>query len=471
VAIQLIQQWRLAVLAIRLDVSDRAARVLTTLSAYDGDAPTVLWTRSDPVSSYRITPRPPYDLTVPHEVVDALTQSMLGDLRSEAALWLHLVPSYGLLGAVPWERQLIEATGLPVFRVPDRLPSPVVRGTVWYGAIGIDAAPRTRWAAPYVTSLINHWRQEIPAPVEVDVFADAHTAAAVRDTLPAAAVVRVHESGDAAGIARTRTPRRSAAPGSLEALPPSAVGGSIWADWIAEGLAGRAVRAVHLVLDGSWDGAAPVLLVSHDPAHPNKRALADMVGVTDLMQFVQTIGAATVSFGAPPKVVDEAAVRLFADMIGQQRPGATLFTAVADDPDGADLADTEAFLVDPGAGRPMPRHRSMFAYAQPERLQSVLHQRLPDAARGIPDQPSTSVAEAWRKEADPTLAERFAGSTSVPSWVASTDQYLGARWAAFADSEIAGIPTAPSRKAYDAGAKDALNQIRAIVERHARPTS
>jgi hypothetical protein len=148
-----------------------------------------------------------------------------------------------------------------------------------------------------------------------------------------------------------------------------------------------------------------------------------------------------------------------------------LFSSVADDPDGADLADTQAFLVDPAAARQTPRHASLFAYAQPEKLQPVLRQHVPDSIRGIPATPSPSVTEAWQKEADPTLAERFATSESVPSWVASTDQYLGAQWAALAESEIAGIPAGPARKAYDTGAKEALDQIRDIVERHARPTS
>jgi hypothetical protein len=197
-----------------------------------------------------------------------------------------------------------------------------------------------------------------------------------------------------------------------------------------------------------------------------------MVGLSDLMQFVQTVGAATVSFGAPPERLDEAAVRLFADTVGQQRSAATLFTALSDDPDGADLADTQAFIVEPDGGRPTPRHRSMFAYIQPARVQPVLHQHPPDLARPAPpERVSASVAEAWQKEADPTFADLFASSATVPSWVASTDQYLGGQWAALAQSDIAGIPVAPSREAYNAGAKDALDQIRDIVERHARPTS
>jgi hypothetical protein len=469
---QLIERWRLAVLEIGLDLSERAARVRTTLSAYNGDQPRVMWSRSDPIGRYHIKAGPPpYRPQVPGEVVNAVAATMVADLRAEAALWLHLVPHYGLLGAVPWEQQLIAATGLPVFRVPDRLPTPLVRGTVWSGAIVIDAAPQTTWAASYVTSLIAHWQRAIPAPVEVDVFADAATATAVGGRLAHDGTVRIHEPRRAATISATRVPRRSAAPGRLHALPPAAVGGSIWADWIADGLAGRAVRAVHIVLDGSWDGAAPVLLASHDPEKPRRRTFADMVGVTDLMQFAQTIGAATVSFGAPPGGLDDAAVRLFADTVGQQRSGPTLFSSVADDPDGADLADTQAFLVDPAAARQTPRHASLFAYAQPEKLQPVLRQHVPDSIRGIPARPSPSVTEAWQKEADPTLAERFATSESVPSWVASTDQYLGAQWAALAESEIAGIPAGPTRKAYDTGAKEALDQIRDIVERHARPTS
>lgn len=469
---ELIRRWRLAVLEVRLDLAQRSTNVVTSLSTFDGDNQRQLWTRSASLAEFGIGPHPPYSLSMPDDLIRAVERSMLDDLDSEAALWIHLVPFYGLLGAVPWEHELIAATGLPIFRVPDRLPMPVVRGLVWFGAIAIDAGLRTTWAAPYVSSLIDQWRMLIPARVEVDVFADARTANALRRLRSEDAAIRIHGPDRALSISHQRTPRRSAAPNSLAKLPPEAVGGSVWADWIAQGLSGRAVRALHIALDGSWDGSAPVLLISQDPGTPSKRGLAAMVGVTDLMQFVQSIGAATVSFGAPPDGLDDVAVRTFADTVGQQRPGATMFSGIADDRDGRQLAAAEAFLVDPGGEMPVPRHPSLFVYAQPERLQPIMRERWPRRTDGsAPAEEPDTVEEALRYQTDSTLADRFEQAATVPSWVASSGQYLGAQWAGLAETESNDIPMGETRMAYDTGAKSALYQIRDIVERHARPSS
>jgi hypothetical protein len=464
-AVQLIREWRLAVLRVALDLAGRTATVRLSLSSYADGNPAPVWAGAYSVEDFGITSVPPYDLTVPTDVVAAIENSMAEELQSETALWIHLVPTYGLLGAVPWERALADLAA-PVLRVPNRLPMPVVRGRVWLGAIAIDGGPHGDWAAPYVRSLVGAWRDVIPARVEVDVFADARTARDLRTSLGDDAAVRVHDPRDAVAVTQHRIPRASAAPSTTTKLSPSAVGGSIWADWIAEGLAGRATRGLHVVLDGSWDGGEPVLLISHDPAHPTKRASADMVGVTDLMRFVQSVGAATVSFGAPPTDWDEPAVRLFADSIGQLRPGATLFSSIAEDPSGSWLAAAEAFLVDSEGGRPVPRHRSLFAYVQPERLRLTM----PGRERGLPDAPTVQAEEGLKHQDDPTLADRYATSDVVPSWVASSDQYLGSQWDSLVQNEVVDVSTEPSRLAYDQGARDALQQIRAIVDRHARPT-
>lgn len=469
---ELIREWQLAVMEVALDLSGRASNAVTTLRTFDGDSPRELWAQSIPLSEFGIGTHPPYSLSVPGDLIRAVERSMLDELHAEAALWIHLVPYYGLLGAVPWERDLIAATDVPVFRVPDRFPMPLVRGTVWSGAIAIDAGLNGAWAAPYVASLIEEWVSVIPARVEVDVFADATTEEALR-RMTLAGTTRIHKAVEALDVSRTRTPRRNAAPGALRQLPPQIVGGSVWADWIADGLSGRAVRALHIVLDGGWDGAAPVLLVSSNPGKPTKRAVASMVGVVDLMQFVQSIGAATVSFGAPPGGFDEVAVRLFADKVGQQRSGATMFASIDGDPSGREVAAAEAFLVDPAGDVPAPHHPSLFAYAQPARLQPMMRQRWPDQLGDAVRKGAASIAtlEAIGYQSDSTLSDLFHQAPSVPSWVASSDQFLGTQWAELAEVEDSGIDMADTRKAYDIGTKSALNQIQAIVERHARPLS
>jgi hypothetical protein len=109
---------------------------------------------------------------------------------------------------------------------------------------------------------------------------------------------------------------------------------------------------------------------------------------------------------------------------------------------------------------------------QPEHVQDALREQVPlrpELVTAAGDDLGSGSEAAVQYQSDATLAERFRYAETVPSWVASSDQYLGSQWADIFKTAQSEIPVAPARNAYDKGAAAALADLQAIVERHARP--
>jgi hypothetical protein len=467
----LISQWQLAVLQVELDLTHRTPRVSTTLSAYRNGEPRVLWRGRFHTESFGVDEAPLGSLTVPAKLSKDLTRVVNKELRNESALWLRLVEPYGYLGAVPWEDMELP---LPVLRVPARLPMVPVVGKLWNAALVIDAHPRSSWSAPYVAAFIAALQHEITDRIEVDIFCDIGTFRALEGSdLGSQEGVRVHNPSDAAEASGRPDKRSPGATIPNPAIEPSS--GRYWADWVAAGLAGRSIRALHIVADGAFDATNPALLVRPDPAKPTARSRSTIVMVENLMGFINSLGAATVSLGAPCDSGSSVAIRMIADRVGQHRSGGTFFVSLADDPEAIMLGQVEAFLGMPQAGRDIPRHPGLFIYAQPEHIIAEPSEPFPSPYRGLRDQSedetSASVQSAVRYHADPMIARLYQDATTVPSWVTASDGYLARQWTALAKSSSSTIPTTPTRNAYDEGAAAALMDIQNIVEQHAGPSS
>lgn len=462
-AARIIEQWQLAVLKVQLDLSERTPAVATDLVAYPTGVAQTMWSQRYGLDAFGLEVDHPAVLTMPTELRDAVAQTLLTDLNSEAALWLRLVPPYGYLGAVPWEGALIPATGLPLLRVPDRLPAASDLGRKWRAVIAISAPPHSDWAAPYVRSLVNGWQNRVRADVEVDIFADAGTAEALQAGAAFDSQIRVHDPADAARASGDAQPSRSA--GVVGSVSP--VSGQVWADWITAGLAGQAVRALHVVLDGVFDGDRPMLAVAPDPQEPSRVSSCAFVSPDAVLAIADRIGSAALSFGSPPENPTDLAVRMIADELGQLRPGATIYSSLADDPQGRALAAAHAFVVDRTGQTPIPRDRSLFAYLQPEHVEASLTGAWPDAAQPQTDEAvPPDLLHVSGPASSAALESFYADSDSVPSWVASWDRYLSKQTAGLAQEASSPEPTADVKGAYNKGAADALGELRNILDRH-----
>ncbi|HJQ02484.1 MAG TPA: hypothetical protein VJ851_12860 [Jatrophihabitans sp.] len=464
---RLIEDWQLAVLKVRLDLSERTPAVAAELVGYPGGIAQTMWSLRHPLIAYGLDSANLAELRVPSDLQAAVAKTLLTDLRGEAALWLRLVPPYGYLGAVPWEAALIERTNLPVLRVPDRMPGARDLGRKWRAAIAISAPPTGSWAPAYLRSLVHEWVRAVPAKVEVDVFADAWTT----DSLNGVdwdALVRVHNPRKAAEASASPSPVSSISDGGTVSSAIRTSSGRIWADWIAAGLAGQAVRALHIVVDGAFDGDRPMLAVASDPSYPTTTDRSAFVSADTVLAFADGIGSAALSFSSFPNDPSGVAIRMIADEVGQQRSGATIYSSMAADPTGRALAAAHAYAADRSGEVEIPRDPSLFAYLQPEQVQdSVAHNWLTVLDQVTDDEGSWSTPPVSNARST-ALETYYVDADSVPSWVASWDRYLGRETVELAQQENSLEPTAPFKKAYNVGASVALEQLRDILDRHTR---
>jgi hypothetical protein len=155
---------------------------------------------------------------------------------------------------------------------------------------------------------------------------------------------------------------------------------------------------------------------------------------------------------------------MIADEIGQQRPGATVHCDLTDgDPTGRTaefLAATWGFVADPEP-REVPADPRVFAFVQPYLL-----------ARAEVEAPGDVRARAVAPSASSsTITERYADATSVPAWVAASDQWVtgerGRLTRAAATVPEDGFEVA---KAYNQGAASALDEIQDMIAQHAPTT-
>jgi hypothetical protein len=489
---EIIERWRLAVLRAQLDLTNPTPMVATELVSYPGRTPHRLWTRRHPLEAFGLAEvaAPPGQLQLPVDLRDDIAASLAADLKGEAALWLRLTPPYGYLGAVPWEQSLLAVTNMPLLRVPDRLPVAADLGQVWSVAIAVSAPAASDWAAAYVAALVDEIAGEVRAKVDVHIFADAGTVAQLRELgLPEVrSWLHLHEPSAARRASEDRIQRQVPQfrrQGQDGRLVDPGTPGRIWADWIATGLAGRAVRALHVVLDATWDSDQPILALSPDPSEPSNAKNCAFVSADDVRLLADVLGAATLSFGSPPDATSDVAMRMIADGVGQQRPGATVYSSIRLDRLGAALAGTHRFLASTAgslAGRSVPRrvprHPSLFAYLQPQQIQASLADEWPEppattdlAGAASPSEdplPSTVLPDGYQVTPETDLSDYYASTETVPTWVAASERYIGSQLANLSHSPSEPEPVGYKR-AYERGAAEALAELQEIVAKHARP--
>lgn len=487
-----IKQRRLAVLIMQLDLSERTPAITAEFVGYPHEKARTFWKKRYPPAEFGLPKgtAAPTELFVPDGLRDDVVRSLDESFLRDAALWLRLVPPYGYLGAVPWERVLVEATGKPLVRVPDRLPVAADPGQVWSLAIAVDADPGSDWAAEYCASLLSAIYEYVSASITADVFVDAGTYDVLKELItdvPPAMELRLHEPDEAIRAHQNRTERgvpqfrrqRSAGPPA----PPVPGSALIWADWIAAGLGSRAVRALHLVSDAAFDADRPLLMLSPDPrdrAESHGRAYAS---ADDVRLLADTIGASALSLGSPPKNPSDIATRMMADALGVQRPSPTFYSCAGLDPSGNALAWAHAFIADLPGTVSIPQDPSLFLYLQPEHIQASLAQKWPEprpskrhwlpgrresAAAAAKATPPSTLPPALDVAPNDALSAYYASAETVPGWVASAERYIDGRLADLAGSAAPPGEASAVKEAYDLGTAKALNELRGLIERNVK---
>jgi hypothetical protein len=445
----LIEDWQLAVLRVDLDLSPSRPEVVVSLSTRADGEPQELAEWREPLEAFGIgedrqrSRRP----AVPADLADRIGSVVRKSINGEPALWLRLVPPYGYLGAVPWERAMAH-TGLPMLRIPDRLPPAADPGNVFTMVIAVCARAGSSWAPPYVLSLLNQLRVRLPGTLDIHVFADAHTARMLEGDLATSTWQHVHDPTQARSASAARS--RSSYPDSRVRLR-TVSSGEVWAGWIAAGLARRAARAVHIVSDAHWDGDRPVLRVTPDPAEQVDEDTVTTISAEQLVTLTDLVGAATLSIASPPDNAHDDATRIIADLLGRTRGGPTLYSSIEEDPTADALARAYRTLLVPNAG--VPQDPSLFAYLQPEHVLDIDYPVPDDGTVSSGDSPLTVSA---------TFQTFYAAAEAVPLWAAATQRYVEAGLTSL-DLSATSDPQFGVKQAYDRGAAAALADIQALM--------
>jgi hypothetical protein len=472
---RIITTWKLAVLRAGLDYSGRTPAVAMRLDGYAHGSDTSYWWETVPLKDFGLTnsSEVPDQVRLPPAVVKAVRSTMSRELKGESALWLRLKRPYGYLGAALWE-DLAADIAVPVLRVPDRLPAAAPLGQKWRVAMAVNAPNRASWGARHAWSFVAALRGSFLYDVEVDLFADAHTRELLlRNGDVSDRTVRIHDPGNARPAHERRTARsqsisltrRASGLRAFETSDPRL----LWADWIAEGLGGTAVRALHIAAEGVATPEQHGLAISRDPARSATVASSAFVETADVRALADRLGASLVSIAAPERSRPDIGARMVADSLGQLRSGPTIFSSMDRDPTCTALAEMHAFLALPGE-RELPTHRSWFGYIQPDSLQRVLEEPL---ERWHTDQDLTLTqatidrgVERLTLDPDPTLTSAYQYIDDVPVWVASSSRFLEAK-----HGELNSLISMPgegkaSKHAYDLGTSEALNDIQDLLSRH-----
>ncbi|WP_404962576.1 hypothetical protein [Streptomyces sp. 147326] len=485
----LIEQWRLTVLRVRLDLAERTPLVKADLLSYSDDSTQAHsdWQSSFAPQEFGLLTGPgiPENLRVPPRLTQEVLQVLSRRRDEEFTLWLRLVPPYGHLGAVPWERDLVQLTGRAMVRVPDRLPVATDPGEDWTVAVVAseavasgDGDVRAHRAAGTVRSFLAELTQAVRGRVVAHVFADA----AVYEALKADGTVaaHLHDPRQAAATRRERTgprARQIRGRGATGTEPPHPDRPLPWTDWIAGELAGgHAVRALHVMANASFDDERPLLMVSLDPGRPGKGRDCAYLSGDDLRLLADRIGASVLSLASTPHNPSDLATRMLADGLGLRRSGATLYSDMRLDVPGRVLAQAHAALASRGEN-PAPHHWSLFAYIQPEQVQDLLREEWPD-----PEQPD----QAWltgRAPIDDSATSReilpralgmtpgeatlslYRQASSVPGWMALSERFIESKAADLVETAAVPGETPAMKQAYDRGTAQALAELRELVDR------
>jgi hypothetical protein len=451
-AIRLQREHSLPVVAARLvqDASGPAVQ-LDRIVNQDGE-PSLQGSETLSLQDYggRTTTRSDPDLRVPDAMVQYVASWAGEVLEPDRALWLHLVKPYGLLGSIPWERDLVPALHRPLLRLPDVLPEPSRSSSSLTVALIATAPapegppPALELGLPVARALAAAVSGGLAGRLHLHVFADTDARQAVEDGMRqlGLAEVEVHAPGTRPPDGRSYLRSDRSRVGDLR---------SGWLRWVRDTLTGRPVDAVHFLVHGNSLGTRGAILTPLDATA--EREIPVSVEAAEIEMLLTQIGASTAGFSRLPNNWSDHGLRQVVDELGSRRAGPVLLHDPALDGDHAALTEAYRFLTEAQPSVP-PASASLTMYAQPRQvLQEVPHLRPAD---GWTVGPSSAVQAQFDKE-------------ETPGWLAAAQRYLEQQELTLMRfrSESQSRTPSPAEQSHYAGVESALRKARDVIDRHA----
>lgn len=300
---------------------------------------------------------------VPEDVIQPLAASLRDRAEPDEPMWLQVGASAGHLAVVPWERLLQPALRAPLLRVPNFLADPVfLTGRLRLALVVSSPRAKTPFDVNgYARSLARIVQEAVPHGAEIHVFADWEAYPSLAELQPSVAqhTLVVHDPSAAAsyGTGGTHLPS-SWARDRLE---------SPWLRWIEGATRGLSIDAVHFMCPGFFRGEQGALALARSPGVNEDREWSHFVSAPELIAFLDLVGAWTVAFSPPYENVWAIGLRLLADRIAWQRPGALLLHNT-EHGSYEDLGRAYAFLFQQVEVSP-PVSPNLMLYSHPRRMQ------------------------------------------------------------------------------------------------------
>jgi hypothetical protein len=357
-------------------------------------------------------------------------------------LWLHLVKPYGVLGAIPWERDLVPALERPLLRLPDALPQ-ASRSTSTLSVAVVATAPAPEGPPPAlllglpVTQALD---KALAGRMRLQIFADTGARQVVESQL------RQHGFANVEVHAPTQGP-----PGPQSGGFRTGDLRSGWLRWVRDTLAGHPVDAVHFLVHGNDLGTRGAILTPLEATA--ERELPVSVEAAEIESFLTQVGALVAGFTRLSDNWSDHGLRLVTDELGSRRAGPVLLHYPAHDDGLTALEAAYRFLASPLPTMP-PSSPSLVLYAQPRQVaQEVAHL----ASSSDPAfEPSQAVQAHFERD-------------ETPGWLAAAQRYLEQQDGAlmrFRSESLERTPTQAELSHY-AGVETALRKAREVIDIHA----
>lgn len=377
---------------------------------------------------------------------------------ADEPIWLSLRRPWGHLPAVPWERLLQAALGVPLIRAPFPSLPPVatpdqLRVVVCASSSGTSKA----FALADLVDEVVDQLSRVAERVRMDVFTDAASFPDVVRTLDRhrdPRTVRVHDPRALAGRER---PAPGTTPGSELADP--------WLAWVSDVVGPDGIDVLHIIAPGHVSSDYGGVVLPALPASARNTDAQRVLGAADLAMFQRLTGAWLLGLTVARPGMNGVGLRLLAHRTAQQWAGpVVLYDPYVDPTQGTELSTMYPWLLRRATGA--PRTPALTVYCH--RSSSVTPAEGERTRGATWAQPPLYVRELLQ---DLTLArgrtlDLIHGVNAAPAWVTANQRALE-RAAAPLLERGSVEPTTSAQQALRRGIEDALKLVSAALERHA----
>jgi hypothetical protein len=325
---------------------------------------------------------------LPSHIASSLKSLLCDPDSSASSIWIRLSKPVGLLTAVPWERLLQPLLNIPVLRLPYHLirprePREQIDTVICFSSPATEPEVEMK-LANQITDLI---------PSDLARLTNFHLFA--RSS--------IHEH-----LIRLQHMYNKGHYNIIVYPPPvQKLRGNPWFSWISQCLRSRSADVVHFVCHSHRMREEGCLALAESPT-PDCEQSATLVSARELNEFLNRIGAWSVSFASPPNR-STAGMLMLQDSVAQLRPGPVLVHDMNDPDSGRALVAAYRFLYQ--EGQQPPASPAIALYCHPARQQNV----------GDDDEGTGAVLNQY------TLATKLGNrlaEADQPAWLASAQRIL-----------------------------------------------